>query len=402
MKKSDSIYKEAWKKLKKDNAAKLGMFFILILVIVTVAGPLIRPDNSTDADEQILQIKSQSPGFKINLLYKRHNRKEVHTSLVDGIIGGYSSNYMTPIPIVDYWFEGSDLVCVRFMGSATLIDTVRESLADICYALDYDNREINKNNGILTFQSLKGAESISIKDLQDKVTNDHMSTKTFWLGTDRNGRDFLSRIMAGTRVSLGVGLIAVTISIFLGVILGALAGYFRGWVDDVITWVISVFWSIPALLLVIAITLSFGKGIEVVFVAVGFTMWVEVARIVRGQFLSLSQYEFVEAGRALGFGNRRIIFKHILPNIVGPVIVVAVSNFATAILLESGLSFLGLGAQPPQASWGEMVGTYSGYLIGDNPHLALVPGAAIVITVIAFFMLGNGLRDAFDIRSVNK
>ena len=200
------------------------------------------------------------------------------------------------------------------------------------------------------------------------------------------------------RVSLGVGLVTVIISLTIGVLLGALAGYYRGRTDDIIMWFINVLWSIPTLLLVFAITLVLGKGFWQVFVAIGLTMWVNVARIIRGQVLMVRELEYVEAARALGFSNARIIFRHILPNVMGPVLVVAASNFASAIVIEAGLSFLGVGVQPPQPSWGLMIKENYNFIITHNPMLALAPGFAIMLLVLAFNLLGNGLRDAMDVR----
>ena len=171
--------------------------------------------------------------------------------------------------------------------------------------------------------------------------------------------------------------------------------------DDVIIWIINVVWSIPTLLLVIAITLALGKGHWQVFIAVGLTMWVEVARVVRGQVLSLREKEFVEAGRALGFTNFRIISGHIIPNVLGPVIVISAINFAAAILVEAGLSFIGIGAQPPQATWGKIIAEHKGYIITGNAYLAAFPGIAIVLMVLAFILVGNGLRDALDSKTVD-
>ncbi|HAA14895.1 MAG TPA: ABC transporter permease [Cytophagales bacterium] len=185
---------------------------------------------------------------------------------------------------------------------------------------------------------------------------------------------------------------------FLGVLLGALAGFFGRRVDSLILWFMSVVWSIPGIMLVIAISLALqSRGVWVAFVAVGLTMWVDVARVVRGQILSAREKLYVEAARAFGLSNLRIIFRHMLPNIGGPLIVIATANFAAAILLEAGLSFLGLSVQPPTPSWGIMI--YEGYnSIGtvDSWHLILFPGLAISFMVLSFNLLGNGLRDAFD------
>jgi peptide/nickel transport system permease protein len=224
-------------------------------------------------------------------------------------------------------------------------------------------------------------------------------SRTYWLGTDRFGRDYLSMLIIGTRVSLAVGFISVFISLLIGITVGAIGGFFRGWIDTIVVWFINVVWSIPTLLLVIAITFALGKGFWQVFIAVGLTMWVEVARVVRGQILSIREKEFVEAGRALGFSNFRIIFHHILPNIMGAVIVISAANFASAILLEAGLSFLGIGVQPPVPSWGSMIKENYGYIILDSAHLAILPGLALMIMVLAFMLIGNALRDALDVKT---
>ncbi len=181
--------------------------------------------------------------------------------------------------------------------------------------------------------------------------------------------------------------------------MGAIAGYYGGKVDAVIMWIINVTWSIPTLLLVIAITLALGKGFWQVFIAVGLTMWVEVARVVRGQVLGVKEQQYVIAARTLGFNDFRIITKHILPNAMAPVIIISAANFAGAILIESGLSFLGIGAQPPMPSWGGIIKDHYSYIILGKPFLALIPGLAIMSLVTAFMLIGNALRDALDVRS---
>ena len=163
-------------------------------------------------------------------------------------------------------------------------------------------------------------------------------------------------------------------------------------------WIVTVVWSIPTLLMVIAITLALGKGYWQVFIAVGLTMWVEVARVVRGEFISQRNREYVEAGKVLAFSNYRIIFKHILPNVLAPIIVISAANFAAAILIESGLSFLGLGAQPPIPSWGGIIKDHYNYIIMDKSYLAIIPGIFIMFSVLSFMLLGNGLRSALDVK----
>ena len=209
----------------------------------------------------------------------------------------------------------------------------------------------------------------------------------------------MSRLIVGSRISLSIGFIAVFISLIIGVILGALAGFFGGYLDKTIVWLINVFWSIPTLLMVIAITLALGRGFWQVFIAVGFTMWVEVARVVRGQVLTLKEKTFIKAAETLGFSKTRIIWNHILPLIISPLIVISASNFASAILIESGLSFLGIGAQPPVPSWGGMVKDHFRYLLLGKPYLTLLPGLAIMSLVLAFMILGNSLRDILDVKS---
>ena len=364
---SQSPFQLAWKKLVQNKIAVIGLLVISVFLLIVVSGPILRPDSSPKANVQHLELARKSPGFSVDMLLLS-NPQRMSQSFFQEFIYGFQPGFIE-IPIVNFSITGNTIEVEKYTGN-------------------------QPNNGEIV--------GFSSSDFQQFSKAEIIETKHYWLGTDRYGRDLLSRLMGGTWISFAVGFISILISLFIGISLGSIAAYFGGKVDDIIMWVINVIWSIPTLLLVIAMTLALGKGFWQVFVAVGLTMWVEVARVVRGQVLSTKQMEFVEAGKSFGFSTFRIISKHILPNVTGPIIVISASNFAAAILIEAGLSFLGLGAQPPQATWGKMIAEHKGYIITGDAYLAILPGIAICLLVLSFVLLGNGLRDAFDTKNMKQ
>lgn len=381
-----------------------GLIVIGLCMIMAILGFAITPDSTPDANDQLLELSKKPPGFEVKMLQTRKNEPSHDVNFFSKMIYGEVSNFRS-IPFSDYHFDGNDIVIREYTGDEKRQGTdIRFNLADAVYAIDYNTPIVNNvEQGYTEFYEFGSNAKIrkTVKELQAEVEKNYIITKKYILGTDPAGRDLLSRLIIGTRVSFSVGFVSVFISVVIGILMGALAGFYRGRVDDIIIWIINVVWSIPTLLLVIAITLALGKGFWQVFVAVGLTMWVEVARVIRGQVMSLREKEFIEAGRALGFTNYRIIMRHVLPNVMGPVIVISAANFASAILIEAGLSFLGIGAQPPTASWGAMINAHRGYIIGDAPYLAFLPGLAIMFMVLAFVLLGNGLRDSLDTKSMD-
>ena len=348
-----------WKRLKRNKGALAGIVVIVLSFLLFVFAYVVAPDNTPFANTIVPEIGSKKPGFSTELLQVKKERSIEETSFFSTLINGKESRYNL-VPIVQHEAVGDSIIVEKFVDEGV---TERQS-----YHLS-------------------------------KLADEPVIIRTYHVGTDKFGRDILSRLIVGVRVSLSVGFIAVLISLTIGILLGSLAGYFRGKIDDVIMWLINVIWSIPTLLLVFAITLALGKGFWQVFIAVGLTMWVNVARLVRGQVLAVRELEYVEAAKALGFSHNRIMFLHILPNILGPVMVIAASNFASAIVIEAGLSFLGVGVQPPQPSWGLMIKENYNFIITNNPMLALAPGIAIMLLVLAFNLLGNGLRDALNVKA---
>ena len=353
------------KKIWKDPLGFGGILIIIIVALAALFSYYLAPNDEPNANAMQLSLANRPPGFEYTLLRIPREEAPQKRNWWLKLWYGQPSPYQA-IPVT----------------------VVRVQTDTVFY------RKFPLKEGPL--------QKVATAQFGDKgfLRDQHLQKKSFLLGSDRFGRDLLSRLLLGARVSISVGLVAVLISLLIGIPLGLLAGYHGGRIDQFIMWFINVIWSIPGLLMVIAISLALGKGFWQVFVAIGFTMWVEVARVVRGQVLSLREKEFVQAARVLGYSDGRIMFRHVFPNVVAPLIVISAANFAAAILVESGLSFLGIGVQPPVPSWGGMIKDHYSYLVVGKAYLALAPGFAIMLLVLAFMMVGNALRDVLDVRQV--
>ncbi len=377
----DTPRQRIWKAFKRNKLALAGSAFIVLTVLTGLLGYLIIPDDTPQANNMLLPISIKKPGSVFTLLRIKKPETVEQVNIFSKMLFGQPDSYRS-VPITGYHFAGDSIDVDRYIG-----------------AEDKPEKEAFNIYEVVSGQKVRINPTSLRKQYQDEIANTQIIQKRYPLGTDLYGRDLLSRVVLGARISLSVGLVAVIISLTLGVFIGAMAGYYGGWIDYALSWVMNVLWSLPALLLVIAISFALGKGLWQIYIAVGISMWVDVARMVRGQVMSIKQFEFIEASHALGFTNLRIIRRHILPNIVGPILVLASSNFASAILLEAGLSFLGFGAQPPTPTWGGMIKEHFGYIIMDDAYLAVIPGIAIMLIVYSFNLVTIGLRDAFDIKS---
>lgn len=339
----------------KDVTSLLCLLIITIFFLISIFSYQIMPDKTLMANNIQLAIAKKKPGFICDYILVKDKKDSNPNNNILNLYSNYNEIFIKDSKIIN----------------------------DTIYYVPISKSGFN-------------FEKISINDILTSNENKIINSRKFILGTDRYGRDLLSRIILGTRISFSVGFISVFMSLIIGISLGLIAGYYRGVPDLLISWLINVIWSIPTLLLVIAISVVLGKGFWQVFVAVGLTMWVEVARITRGEVLKIAQMPYIEAVKSLGLSDLRIMIRHILPNILNPIIVISAANFSTSILLESGLSFLGIGVQPPIPSWGMIIKNHYGFIIVEKAYLTLYPGICIIVLVLSFMLLSNRLRDLLE------
>jgi peptide/nickel transport system permease protein len=399
---SKSPYYLVRKRLLSSRLAVFGLIVIFFCVLVAALGYLIMPDHTPNANDSAAQIRKKPIGFRVEMLKIRKNAEAESVGWLAYWWSGRESDY-TIVPVTAHRIEGLTLYAKMYgrKGSEEkydLVDVVLPLFIGNSGKLPGASRYEVQGDQIRYVDVQEQLRSISRTELLGQFRRDNLEMRHYLLGTDTAGRDMLSRLLFGVRISLSIGVVSVLIALLVGVSLGAVAGFFGGRPDAIIQWLMTVVWSVPGIMLVIAISMALqSKGLWVTFVAVGLTSWVEIARVVRGQIMGIRQKLYVEAARALGLNNSQIIRRHILPNIPGPVIVIATSNLASSILMEAGLSFLGLGVQPPMPSWGSMIneGFHAAGSAGSW-HLVFLPGFCISIIVLAFNLLGNGLRDAYD------
>jgi len=275
----------ALQKFKQNFWGVFSFGYIVLMVFLALFAYVFSPDDTENANQMHLSIHSQSPGFEVKMI-------------------SVPNEFLSPKTFKSYFF-GSTNQITEIPIKAYVIKN------DVLHYIEYNDDESIQIEKEITLDKFYGYSSF--KEVEKELITD----KKFYLGTDKYGRDLLSRMLVGSRVSISIGFVAVLISVLVGLFFGSLGGFYGGKVDAAVMWLVNVIWSIPTLLLVIAITLALGKGFWQVFVAVGLTMWVEVARVVRGQIISVKEMQYVTAARALGFSNIRIIINHILPNIYG-------------------------------------------------------------------------------------
>lgn len=372
--------------------------------------------------------------WQLGMISFRRNGISMAASMVIFIL--YSVAFLAPFLAPFSPYDQQDFLVTAYQPPLTRIDalvlkqhrsviipmrTGNDTVSELSNSLITDSQKLRARNQEATLRYVNSyriagdrvyftqgmrEKSISVQELHLPAAEagitpsgkaDFAVTKTFLLGTDQYGRDIFSRVIYGSRISLSIGFLVVLISVSLGTVIGISSGYFGGWVDNTLMRIVDVLIAFPALFLILIIIATFGNSIYLIVITLSFTGWMGVARIVRGQVLSLKEQEFILAAKSLGLSSWRIIFRHLMPNTLTPVIVAATLRIGSIILTEAGLSFLGLGVQPPTPSWGNIINEGRDSLL-NHWWISTFPGIAILSTVVCFNLIGDGIRDALDPR----
>jgi peptide/nickel transport system permease protein len=353
----------------------VSLYIIGIACLLAILAYLVVPDNSPQADRKIAELKGRPPGFSALMLKLPRKGPMPGKTVLARLFTGTPPQFDL-LPISTFFFARDTIVVEHYISQRQ-----RETLA-------YPIRMLLP----------PGKERLDLGHQQHYIYTHNIDRKTFILGTDSQGRDIISRLILGTRISLAAALVAGLLSLSIGLLLGTLAGYYRGWLDNVIVYLVNVLWAVPAALLVFAVTLSTGRGPWQIFMAIGLSMSAGTISIIRKRVRMLREREYVQAARLLGVSHTRIMLRHILPHMAGHLLAIALSGFATAMLIEGGLSFLGIGVQPPIPTWGGMVREAFTAPMTKSTAVAFLPGIALAVLAFAFYTLASSLRNLLDLR----
>ena len=354
---------KAKSKFLKTITGPISLVVIIAWIVVAIFAVPFSPDKTPLADNINGKLALSEPGSKKLVYIEKETESSSEVGFLERIFWGKKNGYKE-LPVYSIKFEN---------------DSAFITVSDRGYP-----RETLK-------VKLLGTDISSWKQQHNKI-------KTFHWGSDKRGRDLMSQVFHGARISILVGFFALSIALLIGITLGLVSGYYGGKVDQAIQFVVSVMWTLPTFVLVLAFSVSLGKGLWQMMLAIGLVSWVDIARLVRGQVLSVKEKEYIQAAQILGFSNIRILFGHILPVLRGNILILASANFASAILLEAGLSFLGMGVEPPTPSWGILIQEHFSFITFGKAYLALIPGVCLASLVLSVNLLSNALRDVFDER----